>query len=352
MSNNNLYDKKFYEENKKAVNSANIILPFIINKLNPKNIVDFGCGSGAWLFVAQKNGVEDILGIDGNYVDTDWLLIDNNDFLADDITKKIKLTKKYDLAISLEVGEHIEKSKINNYILNLTNSSDVILFSAAIPNQGGTEHINEQYLTYWVEKFKEQNFELCDVLRSKFWNNETIDFWYKQNIVFFVKKDCVEKINAMFTFNSIPNNVVHPILLENVIKELKNVKEENFKLKQEHSIKKEIINKKPKVTIIVPVFNVVKYLKECLDSILNQTLEDIEVICGDGGSNDGSLEILEQYAKKDVRLKYISKEKSGYGQSVNECMDMAKGEYIGIVESDDKVDPRMYENLYYVAKKK
>ncbi len=107
---------------------------------------------------------------------------------------------------------------------------------------------------------------------------------------------------------------------------------------------------RPKVTVVVPVFNVKTFLKECLDSILNQSLREIEVICGDGGSNDGSLEILREYEKKDKRVKVISREGSGYGQSVNECMDMAKGEYIGIVESDDKVDRYMYETLYYIAK--
>ena len=73
----------------------------------------------------------------------------------------------------------------------------------------------------------------------------------------------------------------------------------------------------PKVSIIVPVFNVKAYLRECLDSILAQTLPEIEIICGDGGSNDGSLEIIQEYAQKDSRVHYITKEKSGYGQSVN-----------------------------------
>ena len=107
---------------------------------------------------------------------------------------------------------------------------------------------------------------------------------------------------------------------------------------------------KPKVSIIVPVYNVKSFLKECLDSILNQTLKDIEVLCGDGGSTDGSLQILREYEKKDNRVKVITRDKSGYGQSVNECMDMARGEYIGIVESDDCVKENMYETLYNVAK--
>ena len=105
----------------------------------------------------------------------------------------------------------------------------------------------------------------------------------------------------------------------------------------------------PKVSVIIPVFNVKAYLCECLDSILAQTLYDLEIICGDGGSTDGSLEIIQKYAKRDHRIRYITKEGSGYGQSVNECIDMAQGEYIGIVESDDVIESDAYEILYDLA---
>jgi exopolysaccharide biosynthesis predicted pyruvyltransferase EpsI/glycosyltransferase involved in cell wall biosynthesis len=113
-------------------------------------------------------------------------------------------------------------------------------------------------------------------------------------------------------------------------------------------VKREAANN-VKVTVVVPVFNVASYLRECIDSILTQTLEDIEVICADGGSKDGSLEILNEYEEFDGRVKIISKDGSGYGQSVNEAMDMAKGKYIGLVESDDAIAPKMYETLYSFA---
>lgn len=104
-----------------------------------------------------------------------------------------------------------------------------------------------------------------------------------------------------------------------------------------------------KVSIVVPVFNVEKYLEECLESICSQSLREIEIICGDGGSTDNSLSIIQKYAEKDSRVKFISVKGSGYGQSMNDCMQMAQGEYIGIVESDDKVVPEMYEELYKIA---
>lgn len=109
-------------------------------------------------------------------------------------------------------------------------------------------------------------------------------------------------------------------------------------------------NYRIKVSIVIPVCNVEKYLRECLNSVVNQTLKEIEIICVNDGSTDGSIAILEEYAKKDNRVKIIDKENAGYGHAMNIGMDMATGEYIGIVESDDYVDIHMYETLYRIVK--
>ncbi len=109
------------------------------------------------------------------------------------------------------------------------------------------------------------------------------------------------------------------------------------------------IERPVKVSIVVPVCNVEQYLRECLDSCVNQTLQDIEIICVNDGSKDGSLEILKEYAAKDSRVKVINKDNAGYGHTMNIGMDMAVGEYIGIVESDDYVESNMYEVLYDLA---
>lgn len=106
----------------------------------------------------------------------------------------------------------------------------------------------------------------------------------------------------------------------------------------------------PKVSVIVPIYNVEQYLRECMDSILAQTLTDLEVICVDDGSTDRSPGILDDYASRDPRVHVIHRENHGYGQSVNVGMDRAVGEYIGIVESDDRILPDMYEKLYNAAR--
>lgn len=107
----------------------------------------------------------------------------------------------------------------------------------------------------------------------------------------------------------------------------------------------------PKVSILVPCYNVEKYLRQCLDSVVNQTLKDIEVICINDGSTDGTLEILREYENIDPRVKVISKHNSGYGASMNIGLETAKGEYVGIVESDDFVELNMFETLYLEANK-
>lgn len=110
------------------------------------------------------------------------------------------------------------------------------------------------------------------------------------------------------------------------------------------------MKKQPKVSIILPIYNASKYLHECLDSILKQTLKDIEIICVNDGSKDDSLDIIKEYTSIDQRIKYIDKPNAGYGHTMNRGIEVATGEYFGIVEPDDYIKPEMYETLYQKAK--
>lgn len=107
----------------------------------------------------------------------------------------------------------------------------------------------------------------------------------------------------------------------------------------------------PAVSVLVPVYNVAKYLPTCLDSLASQKLKSIEFICINDGSTDGSLDILERYAEDDSRFRIIDKPNSGYGASMNCGLDAARGEYIGIVESDDFAAPEMFKKLYSFARR-
>ena len=184
--------------------SPRAVIPVITSLLKPKSIVDFGCGLGSWLRVFKDSGIDKILGLDGDWVDRTKIetsVIDN--FKEVDLEKEIKLKEKFDLAISLEVAEHLHKESADIFIENLTNASDIIVFSAAVPMQGGQNHINEQPLTYWVNLFDKYNYKFYDIIRGRIWNMDNVLWWYKQNMVVFSKN----KLDIKPVY---PIDILHP----------------------------------------------------------------------------------------------------------------------------------------------
>ncbi len=203
--------------NKKA---AREIIPVLIAMIDPKSVIDIGCGIGTWLSVFEENGIDDLLGVDGSYVNRDLLKINQSKFISHDLNNLIQdpifLPRKFDLAICLEVAEHLSESNADIFIQNLTCLSNIVVFSAAIIHQGGQGHINEQNPIYWQDKFRKNDFELFDSLRWKFWTNDNVDWWYKQNIFIGVKNGVdlpIDKISSL-------NSVVHPELYNSRIYQL------------------------------------------------------------------------------------------------------------------------------------
>lgn len=164
--------------------SPNEILPIILDIIKPKSVVDVGCGLGTFLKVCKNNGVKNVLGLDGSWVNKDLLLqnLQENEFIELDLEKKINLKQKFDLAICLEVVEHLHESAADTIVDSLTSLSDVILFSAAAYLQGGQNHLNEQRLDYWQEKFAKHDYVFYDYPRKIFWENPAIFWWYRQNM--------------------------------------------------------------------------------------------------------------------------------------------------------------------------
>ena len=173
--------------------SATEIVPLILELLKPSSVVDIGCGSGEWLSVFNRYGVEDILGVDGNYVDRNSLAISSDKFLALDLTRSFTINRKFDLVISLEVAEHLPSESAEIFIDSLTKLGSVILFSAAIPFQGGTHHVNEQWQEYWIDLFSNKNYAVIDCVRPQVWQNQNVEYWYAQNTFVFVRQDYLEQ---------------------------------------------------------------------------------------------------------------------------------------------------------------
>lgn len=182
------YDDIFYFENRAgSVMSARAILSTLLPHLDCRSMVDFGCGTGTWLWVAHSFGVESIRGLDGDYVPPRQLMIPQDCFCAVDLEEPVVLEKKYDLAISMEVAEHLHKESADTFVESLCNAADTILFSAAHPGQGGDGHINEQPMTYWTSKFGKHGFLPVEI-RQLFEGNEDIESWYRENIVLYVRE--------------------------------------------------------------------------------------------------------------------------------------------------------------------
>jgi SAM-dependent methyltransferase len=202
-----MYDRAYFETNMPgSERSAEVMVPLLLGQVDACSAVDVGCGTGTWLAVLKRHGVGHVLGIDGDYVDRAALQIPTANFIAADLTRRLPDVGTFDLAISLEVAEHLPPARAGSFVADLVALAPAVAFSAAIPAQGGDGHVNEQWPDYWQALFTEHGYGAIDVLRKPVWDLPDVEPWYAQNTFLYVK-DAEPQMD-------LPVRVVHPRVLE------------------------------------------------------------------------------------------------------------------------------------------
>ena len=183
------YTEGFYQQHReRSLRSARVAVPLIVDLLRPRHVVDVGCGTGLWLAAFRECGVADVLGLDGSWVEETTLAIPRDAFRAADLRRPITIDRTFDLAICIEVAEHLPAEAAHTLVASLTRLAPLVVFSAAIPYQGGTDHVNEQWPDYWVEHFRQCDYVAIDPLRPQLWDDPRVEYCYAQNILLFVRR--------------------------------------------------------------------------------------------------------------------------------------------------------------------
>ena len=198
-----MYDGDFFDVIRDGCQrSAEVVVPLLVDLLAPSTVIDVGCGEGWWARTFQSYGVA-ARGVDGP--DTIAMV---SPFTAHDLTEPLPELGAFDLAISLEVAEHLPPERAGGFVADLCRLAPTVVFSAAIPGQGGTGHVNEQWPGYWVDLFAGQGFRVDGSLRFDLWGDDRVENWYRQNLLL----ASVEPLPGLAYGPVLP--VVHPVLYD------------------------------------------------------------------------------------------------------------------------------------------
>jgi SAM-dependent methyltransferase len=193
-----VYDDRFYDAKEEDVaRSARVVVPLVLDLVQPRRVVDVGCGRGGWLSVFRELGVEHVRGLDGAHVDRERLLIDPAAFTAVDLAKPFEIDGSFDLALCLEVAEHLPPAAGPHLVGALVRAAPVVLFSAAVPGQGGTRHVNERWPRYWHDLFAEHGYVRSDAIRRTVCYDQRVKWWYRQNVTLYAATVGAAKFPAL-----------------------------------------------------------------------------------------------------------------------------------------------------------
>jgi SAM-dependent methyltransferase len=194
--------------------SAREVVPFLLRLIEAKSVIDVGCGPGSWLREFQEQGITDYLGVDGDYVDRNHLVIPAERFMPVDLKQPLVINRKFDLVVCLEVAEHLPPESASTLVQSIAALTDIVVFSAAIPFQRGQNHLNLQWPGYWADLFASHGFDCYDCVRPIIWENDKVEAWFSQNILIYCRPTALHRLRPqafpLEFYKGRPRGMVHP----------------------------------------------------------------------------------------------------------------------------------------------
>ena len=209
------YDADFYDVIRSgARRSADRIVPIVLDLTGARSVVDVGCGSGSWLASFRDHGVTRIRGVEGPHVDDSSLEVAPDVVVRHDLRQPLQLDERFDLAVSLEVAEHLPEASAPAFVASLTSLAPLVLFSAAPPHQGGIGHVNEQWPDWWADVFGGHGYVAVDCIRRHVWSDPSVEWWYAQNTLLYAHPDALAQHHRLrdewTTMGTSQLSIVHP----------------------------------------------------------------------------------------------------------------------------------------------
>ncbi len=284
-----LYGDQFYHALRAGSDrSAAAIVPLVIDLVKPASVVDVGCGTGAWLARFQRHGIQDILGLEFSEVREDLLHLDRSRIRIVDASRPFCVEREFDLAVSVEVAEHLPEESAAGFVESLVKLAPVALFSAAAPGQGGTNHLNEQWPSYWAGHFARHGYALIDCLRDRIWRDQRIDWWYRQNLLLFVRQDRAAQFAA-----APPKGMA--AALDRVMPYALRFAADPLPVPAESPVR-------VATTALMLSKNGAVRIAQCLQSIVDSNFADEIVVCIDSDTTDHTEEIARRFTPHVHRI--------------------------------------------------